>query len=123
MTSRISALAAALLLAQTGTAIAAEADAADPLTAGAPFLEFETVLDGRCQNLSQGGKLRKMRNVHGNAKIRYRLIRYFADVPQWGRATGTITPGDGDIKLGCTLVDGREQRWEIERAEIISEDS
>lgn len=114
---------ACTLLLAFGPAGAEDVVTADPLTAGAPFLEFETVLDGNCQNLSQGGKLRKMRNVHGNAKIRYRLIRYFADVPQWGRATGVIAPGDGDIKLGCTLVDGREQRWEIERAEFITEDS
>ncbi|NNM01850.1 MAG: hypothetical protein HKO62_13935 [Gammaproteobacteria bacterium] len=119
---KLTVLASALLIA-SGPAGAADADMADPLTAGAPFLEFETVLDGNCQNLSQGGKLRKMRNVHGDAKIRYRLIRYFADVPQWGRATGIIAPADGDIKLGCTLVDGREQRWEVERAEFVTEDS
>jgi len=84
--------------------------------AAGDYLAFESVLDGRCHNLSQGGKLRLMRNTHERQPIRYRLIRYFADKRQAGRVTGEIAPGGDPVKLGCTRVDGREQRWEIGRA-------
>ena len=79
-------------------------------------LEFEQKNDGKCHILSEGGKLMVMHNRHAGKLIEFRLIRYFADVRQQGRATGTIAAGESPIKLGCTLVDGREQRWEIERA-------
>ena len=79
----------------------------------AGYLAFETVLDGRCQILSAGGKLRLVSNTHPDRAIRYRLVRVFAGKPQAGRVTGTLGPGEGPIKLGCTLVDGREQNWAI----------
>jgi hypothetical protein len=80
------------------------------------FLAFEAIEDGKCHILSEGGKLMLMHNNHPDAAITFRLTRYFADVRQWGRATGTAIPGEEAVKLGCTEVDGRPQRWEIERA-------
>lgn len=93
--------------------------ASEPPAAADSFLSFESLVDGRCHNLSERGKLRVMRNDHPSLKIRYRLIRYFVDVPQNGRATGIAEPGGDPIKLGCTLVQGRPQRWDIERAEFL----
>jgi len=90
----------------------------DAPTAGA-FLKFSSEIDGRCQILSDGGKLFIMTNVHPSRSISYRLIRYFAGVPQPGRAMGTIAPGAAPKQLGCTRVDGREQRWEIQLAEFV----
>lgn len=87
----------------------------------AKYLEFEEVGDGKCHILSEGGKLLVMHNRHPDKAINYRLIRFFADVRQWGRATGTASPTDGPVKLGCTQVDGRQQRWEIERAHYDNE--
>lgn len=84
------------------------------------YLEFETVLDGRCQNLSEGGKLIQLRNHHPDRPIRYRLVRYFAAVSQ-GLSVGEVAPGDGVQKLGCNRVDGRAQRWEIERASFVGD--
>ena len=78
-------------------------------------------MDGKCQNLSQGGKLQVMRNTHPAQPIRFRLIRYFVDVRQRGRATGIAEPGGEPIKIGCTLVGGRPQRWVVERAEFTTE--
>ena len=82
----------------------------------ARYLAFEAVGDGKCHILSEGGKLMVMHNRHPESAIKFRLTRYFADVRQWGRATGVAVPGEEPVKLGCTEVDGRVQRWEIERA-------
>jgi hypothetical protein len=47
------------------------------------------------------------------------LIRYFGNVPQPGRVVGDAAPGDERVKLGCTLVDNVEQRWELQRAAFV----
>ncbi len=92
----------------------------EPGTA-ASYLSFEDRIDGRCHNLSEGGKLAVMHNRHPSKAIEFRLIRYHVDVPQWGRATGTAAPGEPPVKLGCTLVGGRAQHWAIERAQFTTE--
>lgn len=86
------------------------------------YLSFEEVGDGKCHILSEGGKLLVMHNKHPEKPIKFRLTRFFADVRQWGRATGTAVPGEKPTKLGCTQVDGRVQRWEIERANFVAPD-
>lgn len=87
-------------------------------SATAAYLEFESRLDGRCQILSAGGKLRVLRNTHTARPIAYRLIRTFAGVRQTGRAMGVAAPDGEPVKLGCTRVDGRLQDWSVERAEF-----
>lgn len=82
----------------------------------AAFLELESVLDGRCQILSEGGKLRVIKNTHASRSVRYRLIRMFAGNHPQGRVTGSAPPGAEPVKLGCTRVDGRPQDWIVERA-------
>jgi hypothetical protein len=86
------------------------------------FLQFATKTDGRCQNLSQGGKLAVMQSSHPTRKIEFRLIRYFVDVPQNGRATGIAEPQGEVVPLGCTLIGGRPQRWEVDRANFLEEE-
>jgi hypothetical protein len=104
-------------------AVPASGSAPDKPGAAATYLSFENRIDGRCHNLSEGGKLTVMHNNHPTKAIEFRLIRYHVDVPQWGRVTGTAVPGEPPIKLGCTLVGGREQRWGIERAQFTTETS
>ena len=84
----------------------------------ASYLAFNSELDGRCYNLSAGGKLVTMINSHPRNSIKFRLTRYFAGVPQ-GLSVGAIAPNGGAIKLGCDHVDGRPQGWKIERATLI----
>ncbi len=81
------------------------------------FLTVEAQNDGRCQILSQGGKLVVLRNTHPDRSIHYRLVRYFMDVPQ-SRIVGAVAPGEEGQKLGCNRVDGRDQFWKIERADF-----
>lgn len=91
--------------------------AAEPADDGAAaFLELESVLDGRCQILSEGGKLRVIKNTHASRTVRYRLIRMFAGNHPQGRSIGSAPPGAEPVKLGCTRVDGRTQDWIVERA-------
>ena len=96
----------------SATALATE----DNQTEAQKYLRFEAVDDGKCHILSEGGKLMVMHTEHEEKAIKFRLIRYFADVRQQGRATGVAVPGEKPVKLGCTLVDGRAQHWTIERA-------
>lgn len=86
-----------------------------PFGEAAAALAFEERLDGRCHNLSEGGKLVVLVNRDPRRAVRYRLRRLFAGRPQGGLSVGTIAAG-AERKLGCSRVDGREQRWVIERA-------
>ena len=84
------------------------------------YLSVETVLDGRCHNLSEGGKLVVLRNTHPTKTIRYRLLRLFIDRPQ-GLMDGSLTPVEGVQKLGCDKVGGRAQTWRVKRARFAQE--
>lgn len=78
------------------------------------LLSLEARADGKCQILSEGGKLVVLRSAATRA-INYRLIRYFANVPQ-SPSVGRVSPEAPEQPLGCSRVDGREQRWIIKRA-------
>lgn len=80
------------------------------------FVEFRSEADGRCQILSEGGKLRVLYNRHERRAIDYRLIRTFGDGHQQGRVVGIAPAGGQPVPLGCTRVDGRPQDWQLERA-------
>ncbi|MBM4227449.1 MAG: hypothetical protein FJ164_06850 [Gammaproteobacteria bacterium] len=84
------------------------------------WLRLETVLDGRCHNLSEGGKLVVMHNEHPSRTIRYRLLRVHVDRPQ-GLMDGIIAPGEPAQRLGCDKVGGRPQAWQIKRAQFDAE--
>ncbi len=87
-----------------------------PALAATGFLEFQSEADGRCQVLSEGGKLRVLYNRHDSRAIDYRLIRVFGDGHRQGRVVGTAPAGGAPVPLGCTRVDGRPQDWQLERA-------
>jgi hypothetical protein len=112
----IKALACSLFVLSAGVVVTT---ASEPGPEAHAFLEFEANSDGKCQNLSRGGELGVMRNRHPTLKIKFRLMRYFAEVRQSGRATGIAPPGGDLIKLGCTKIGGREQRWVVEHAEFL----
>lgn len=101
-----------------GPASAASRPGADEAAAAA--LVFEEQLDGKCQILSQGGKLVVLRNTHPAQPVRYRLVRMFLGTPQ-GRLDGQIAPADPPQKLGCNRVNGRRQYWRVERATLVAE--
>jgi hypothetical protein len=79
------------------------------------FVSFEYRADGKCQILSEGGKLVVLHNSHPNREISYRLVRYFAGVPQT-RVVGQLNASGAGEPLGCSRVDGRDQLWKVERA-------
>lgn len=110
----------AALLAATLLSVPAATTASPAAADAASFLELESVGDGRCQILSDGGKLRIMHNRHPAKRIAFRLQRTFAGKLQ-GLSTGEIEPGGSPVKLGCTRVDGRPQDWVVERARFQSE--
>ena len=83
------------------------------------FLKFESVLDGKCQILSSGGKLRTVINNHPDKAIKYRFNRMFAGIRQASMAAGTLKPGGKPVKLGGTEVDGHKQTWEIKVVKFI----
>ena len=83
------------------------------------YLEFSSELDGKCQILSKGGKLRIVKNNHPDKKIKYRFNRMFAGKRQASMAAGIIEPGEKPTKLGCTEVDGHEQTWEIKAVKFV----
>ena len=80
------------------------------------FLEFQSEPDGRCQILSEGGKLRVLYNRHDSRAIDYRLMRVFGAGHRQGRVVGTAPAGGERVPLGCTRVDGHPQDWQLERA-------
>ena len=86
----------------------------------ANFIKFESVLDGKCHILSEGGKLTLMRNTHPDKAIRYRLERLFVERPQ-GLMDGVIPPGKDAQKLGCDRVGGRPQRWRVKYASFLEQ--
>ena len=99
----------------TGMASLALAANVEAPSAGS-FLEFQSEADGRCQILSEGGRLRVLYNRHDSRAIDYRLMRVFGDGHRQGRVVGTAPAGGERVPLGCTRVDGRPQDWQLERA-------
>jgi len=83
------------------------------------YLEFLSVEDGHCQNLSQGGQLLLLKSTHPAKKIKFRLERYFAGVRQPGLVQDVIDPGSQPVRLGCTRVDNREQNWKVRLATFL----
>lgn len=113
----------ALKLAMLGLLLAAHPALADGVNhnrkAPQHYLEFLDQQDATCYNLSQGGRLHLLKNTHPSQRIRFRLLRYFIHVKQPGLVQGIIEPKDKPIELGCTLVDGRKQWWEIYSASFV----
>ena len=84
------------------------------------YLFFQSIPDGKCQTLSDGGQLRLIFSRHPSKAINFRLIRFFADKKQ-GLSQGIIYPDSDGYRLGCSIVDGRRQVWYLERAIFASD--
>jgi len=82
------------------------------------YLEIDKEFSGRCQGLRRG-HVRVLRNTHPDKTIEYRLIRLLSDKRQASIIQDTIAPDDEDQKLGCELLEDREQTWEIVRARFV----
>ena len=118
---------AKILLALFGaTLVCGFAKAGEPTTDATQFppghpgyyLEFSSELDAKCQIRSDGGKVRMMKNTHESRAIKFRLVRYFAGKKQPSLLTGVIESGAEARRVGCTLVDYREQTWEVQKVEF-----
>ncbi len=93
----------------------ASAQAADEATGDpADYLKFESRFDATCQLWR--ADVRLMSNTHPSKTIKYRMVRYLADKRQPSLTVGTIEPGGEPERLGCTMIDGLEQRWEVKQA-------
>lgn len=90
------------------------ADAGEPRD----YLEIYKEFSGRCQGLRRGD-IRMLRNTHPGKTIEYRMIRLLGGLRQASLIEDIIKPGDEGQKLGCEILDGREQTWEIVRARFV----
>lgn len=88
--------------------------------AAADYLEFASELDNLCQKRSPSGRLRLVRNLHPDRSIKFRFVRVFSNVRQPGFARGTLEPNAEPTQLGCTKISGRDQTWEIVKAEFVN---
>ncbi len=79
-------------------------------------LEFVTDFGANC--VSRNAKQILIQNLHPSRLIKVKLFRYFGDVRQPGRASYTLAPGDEPLALGCDMIQGRAQRWDIHKAEF-----
>lgn len=109
-----------LALALPGVGIAADngTEAQDPQEP-ASYLEIYGVNNAKCQALRRG-KMRMLRNVHPDQKIRYHMTRSLAGKRQAGLIRDTIHPASEKAEaLGCELLDGMRQEWTITGAEFV----
>ncbi len=86
----------------------------------ADYLEFASELDNECQKRSPSGRLRMVKNIHPDKSIKFRFVRIFTNVRQPGFARGTLEPNHEPTLLGCTKISGRDQTWEIVKAEFVN---
>lgn len=86
----------------------------------AGYLEMTKEFSGKCMGLRRGD-MRLIVNNHPDKTIQYRLIRKLGGKRQASIIQDTIKPGSEGHKLGCELLDDREQTWEIVRAQYVEE--
>lgn len=72
--------------------------------------------DGTCHNLNEGGRLWVLENTHTTKAIAFRLKRLYNGVQQGSFVVNRIAANGGKQALGCSLVNGMTQRWQIHRA-------
>lgn len=83
------------------------------------YLEIYKEFDGKCQGLRRGD-IRMIRNTHPEKKIQFRMVRLLNGRRQASLIQDTIAPGEDNAqRLGCEILDDREQVWKIVRAEYI----
>lgn len=95
---------------ETGTANNGQ-DKKEPLD----FLEQYKEFSGKCMGLRRGD-MRMIRNTHPDKAIQFRMVRLLGGQRQASIIRDTIEPGAEGQKLGCELLDDREQTYEIVQA-------
>lgn len=88
--------------------------------APAGYLEMIKEFSGKCMGLRRGD-MRVLVNNHPDKTLQYRLVRKLSGKRQASIIQDTIKPGNEGHKLGCELLDDREQTWEIVRAQYVEE--
>ncbi len=83
-------------------------------------LEMIKEFSGKCMGLRRGD-MRVLISNHPDKTIQYRLIRKLNGQRQASIIQDTIKPGGEGHKLGCELIDDREQTWEVVRAQYVEE--
>lgn len=84
------------------------------------YLEIYKEFSGKCMGLRRGD-MRLLRNTHPDKTIEFRMIRLLDGQRQASIIRDTIAPGSEGQKLGCELLDDREQTYEITRARFVEE--
>lgn len=80
------------------------------------FLELKKQPDNHCMLRDPRGKLVVLINQHPSKAIGYRIVRLFAGHVQPGLTVGVIAANSDPVALGCSIIDNREQRWEVRSA-------
>ncbi len=83
------------------------------------FVKFSAEPDNKCMQRSPKGRRMFVSSSHPDKEIKYRFIRIFANKKQPGLNSGILKPGEKPQALGCTVIDGREQHWEIHRVTFV----
>ncbi|MDH3637018.1 MAG: hypothetical protein OES09_00955 [Gammaproteobacteria bacterium] len=78
------------------------------------YIEFSYDFHSEC--VTRNGKMVLVRNTHPARAIKLYLYRFFADKRQPGRAVHTLTPNGKAIAVGCTVVHGLAQKWQVAKA-------
>jgi len=79
-------------------------------------LEFITDFGADC--VSRSAKQILIQNHHASKSVKVKLFRFFGEVRQPGRAVYVLPAGEEPLALGCDKIQGRVQRWEINKAEF-----
>ena len=82
------------------------------------YLELQAQPDNHCMLRDPTGKLVVLINKHPSKAIRYRVVRVFAGHIQPGMGVGIIAAGSDPVPLGCSVIDQREQHWEVRSAQF-----
>ncbi|MDH3279662.1 MAG: hypothetical protein OEQ18_00855 [Gammaproteobacteria bacterium] len=83
----------------------------------AEYIEFSYDFHSECVN--RNGKMLLIRNTHPAHTIKLYLDRFFGDKRQPGRAAHTLSPAGEPIAVGCTVVAGLAQNWEVAKAVFV----
>ncbi len=83
----------------------------------ADYIEFSYDFHSEC--VVRNGKMLLVRNTHPVRAIKVYLDRFFAERRQPGRAAHTLEPAAQPVAVGCTVVDGLVQKWEVAKAVFV----
>jgi hypothetical protein len=82
-------------------------------SAGAPIEAVEWVRISAADCESKGGQLVAVRNRDSSKALKVVLERWYMGVKTGDRGQHQLAPGAAATELGCSQVEGAEQRWEL----------